>query len=68
MTDVRREGIPQLWSTVKERTLAEGFSLKWGYEAPCVCRRRKLSGIGAHCEKVREREAGDGSEGKRCDR
>ena len=55
MTDVRRERIPLLWSRVRERTLAKGFSFNMGdARCPCVCRRKKLSGRCVHIEKVKE--------------
>ena len=55
MTDVRRERIPLLWSTVKETALAKGFCSNMGdTKYPCVCRRTKLPGRGVHSEKVRE--------------
>ena len=54
MTDVRRERVPLLWSTVRERALAKGFIFNMGdAKCPCVCRRTKLSGRGVHSE-VRE--------------
>ena len=54
-TDVRREIIPLLWSTAGERAPAKGFSSNTGDTTyPCVCRRTKLTGRGAHSEKVRE--------------
>ena len=54
-TDVRREIIPLLWSTAGERALAKGFSSNMGdAKYPCVCRRTKLTGRGAHSGKVRE--------------
>ena len=55
MRDVRRERIPLLWSRVKERTMATGFSFNMGdAECLCVCRRTKLSGRCVHSEKVGE--------------
>ena len=55
MTDVRRERIPLLWSTVGEIALAKGFcSSNGGARYPCVCRRTKLPGRGVHSENVRE--------------
>ena len=55
MTDVRRERIPLLWSTVREIALAKGFCSNLGdTKYPCVCRRTELSGRGVHSEKVRE--------------
>ena len=55
MTDVRMERIPLLWSTVKERAWAKGFSLNTGdTKYPCVSRRVKLPGRGGHSEKIRE--------------
>ena len=55
MTDVRRERIPLLWSTVGERALAEGFSFDMDDTKYLrVCRRTKLPGRGVHGEKVRE--------------
>ena len=40
VTDVRRERIPLLWSTVRERALAKGFSFNMGdAKCPCVCRK-----------------------------
>ena len=40
VTDVRTEKIALLWSRVRERTLAEGFSFNMGdAKCPCVCRR-----------------------------
>ena len=55
MTDVRRERIPLLWSRVRDRSLAKGFSFDLGdAKCPCVSRRTKLSGRCVHSEKVRE--------------
>ena len=55
MTDVRRETIPLLWSTVRERALVKDFSFDMGVtKYPCVCGRTKLCGKGVHSEKVRE--------------
>ena len=55
MTDVRRERIPLLWSTVGETALAKGFCSNMGdTKYLCVCRRTKLPGRGVHSEKVRE--------------
>ena len=55
MTDARREKIPLLWSTARERALAKGFCFNMGnMKNSCVCRRTKLPGRGAHSEKVRE--------------
>ena len=55
MTDVRGERIPLLWSSVRERALAEGFSFNMGdAKCPRVCGRTKLSGRCVHSEKVRE--------------
>ena len=55
MTDVRRERIPLLWSRVRERPLAKGFSFNMGdVKCLCVCRRTKLSGRCVNSEKVRE--------------
>ena len=52
VTDVRTEKIALLWSRVRERTLAEGFSFNMGdAKCPCVCRRTKLSGRCVHNEK-----------------
>ena len=55
MTDVRRERIPLLWSTVRERVSTNGFCLNMGNtKYPGFCRRTKLSGRGVHGEKARE--------------
>ena len=57
MTDVRKEGIPLLWSTLGETALAKGFCCNMRRtKYPCVNRGTKLSGRGVHCdsEKVRE--------------
>ena len=55
MTDVRKERIPLLWSAVRERALAKGFSFNvCDIKYVCVCRRTKLPGRGVHSEKVRE--------------
>ena len=55
VADVRRERIPLLWSTVRERGLAKGFSFNMGdAKCLCVCRRPKWSGRGVHSETVRE--------------
>ena len=55
VTDVRMERIPLLWSTVKERAWAKGFSLNTGdTKYLCVSRRTKLPGRGVDSEKVRE--------------
>ena len=55
MTDVRREGIPLLWSTVGKTALAKCFCSDVGdTKCPCVRRRTKLTGRGVHSEKVRE--------------
>ena len=55
MTVVRRERIPLLWSRVRERTLAKGFSFNLrDAKCPCVCRRMKLSGRCVNSENVRE--------------
>ena len=55
MADVRRERIPLLWSNVRERALAKGFTFNMGdAKCSCVCRRTKLSGRCVHSEKVRE--------------
>ena len=55
MTDVRREIIPLLWSTVRERALVKGFSFDMAdMKYSCVYRRTKLPGRGVHSEKVRE--------------
>ena len=45
VTDVLREIIPLLWSRVRERTLAKGFSFNMGdAKCPRVCRGTKLFG------------------------
>ena len=55
MADVRRERIPLLWSNVRERALAKGFTFNMGdAKCTCVCRRTSLSGRCVHGEKVRE--------------
>ena len=55
MTDIRREQIPLLWSTVKETALAKVFCSNMGdTNCPCVCRKTKLPGRGVHSKKVRE--------------
>ena len=55
MTGVRRERIPLLMSTIRERALAKGCSFNMGdAKFLCVCRRTKLSGRCVHSEKVRE--------------
>ena len=57
MTDIRKEGIPLLWSTLGETALARGFCSNMGdTKYPCVCRGTKLPGRDVHCdsEKVRE--------------
>ena len=55
MTDVRRERIPLLWSRVRERMLAKGFSFNMeDAKCPFACRRTTLSGRCVHSEKVRE--------------
>ena len=52
MTDVRREQIPLLWSTVGETALAKRFCSNMGdTKNPCVCRRTKLPREGVHNEK-----------------
>ena len=52
LTDVRREAMPLLWSTVKETAVAKGFCVNMGnMYYPCVCRRTKLPGRGAQSEK-----------------
>ena len=35
--DVRREGLPLLWSMVRERALARGFHFKIGMRIKCLC-------------------------------
>ena len=53
MTDVQREQIPLLWSTVGETMLAKGFrSIMEGMAF--VCRRTKLPGRGVQSEKIRK--------------
>ena len=53
--DVRKQRIPLFWSTVMETALAKDFCFNTGdTKYPCVCRRTKLPGRGAHSEKVRE--------------
>ena len=55
MTDVRKERIALLWSTVGETALAKGFySNMGGTMYPRVCRRTKLPGRRVHSEKLRE--------------
>ena len=55
VTDVRRKTISLLLNTVRERALAKDHSCNLGdMQCPCVCRRTKLSGRGAHNEKVKE--------------
>ena len=56
VTDIRRERIPLLWSTVGETALPKGFYSNMGdtKKYPCVCRRANLLGRGVHSEKVRE--------------
>ena len=57
MTDVRREQIPLLWSTIGGRVLAKGFcfcSNIGDMKYVCVCRRTKLPGRGVHSEEVKE--------------
>ena len=55
MTDVRRERIPMLWSTLAETALAKEFCSNMGdTKYPCVCRKTNLPGKGVHSEKVRE--------------
>ena len=48
MTDVRRERIPLLWSTVGQTVFAKGFRSDIGKtKYPCVRGRTKLPGKGA---------------------
>ena len=55
MNDVRKERIPLLWSTVREKAFAEGFSFNMrDAKCPCVFKRTKLSGRCVHSEKVRK--------------
>ena len=51
VTDVRRERIPPLWSTVRERAMAKDFNVA-DANRPCVPRRTKLPGrgVGLHNE------------------
>ena len=68
MTDVRRERIPLLWSTVRERALAKGLSFNMGdTKYPCACRRTELPKKDVHSEKVRENRQEMGWR-KSCDR
>ena len=54
MTDVRRERILLLWSTVGETAFAKCFcSNMEDTRYPCVCRRTKLPGRDVHSD-VRE--------------
>jgi len=54
MMDVRRKRVLLLWSTIRERPLAKGFSFNMGDAAkyPCVCRRTKLRGRCVDSENV----------------
>ena len=55
MTDLRKEQIPLLWSTVGETALAQGFCSNVGdTKYPFVCRRTKLPGRRVYSEKFRE--------------
>ena len=55
VTDVRRERIALLLSTIRERALAKGFCFSMeDTKYPCVSRRAKLPGRDVHSEKVRE--------------
>ena len=65
MTDVERERIPLLWSTVGKTALAKGFcsSLR-DTKYPCVCRRTQLLRRDAHGEKRNRQEMSQRS----CDR
>ena len=54
VTDVRRERILLLRSTVRETALAKVCFNRGNTKYPCASRRTKLSGRGVHCEKVRE--------------
>ena len=50
---IKRERIPLLWSTVRERALAKDFSFNMGdAKYLCVSRRTKLPGRSVH-NKVR---------------
>ena len=54
VTHVRRERIPVLWSTVRERVLVKAFRVNMGdTKYQCVCRRMKLPVRGVHSETVR---------------
>ena len=49
--DVRKETVPLLWSTVRERALAKGYSFNVGdAKYLCVSRRTKLPGGGVHSD------------------
>ena len=40
VTDIKRERIPLLWRTEREKALAKGFSFNMGdVKYPCVCRK-----------------------------
>ena len=52
VADIRRVRIPLLWSTIRVRALAKGFSFNVaGAKYLCVCRRTKLPGRDVHGEK-----------------
>ena len=54
MTDVRRQRIPLLWSSVGVTALNKDVCSNMGdTKYPRVCRRMKLPGWGVHSEKVR---------------
>ena len=51
VTDVRREIIPSLWSTVRERALAKGFSFNMG-DAKCPCVLQKNEAVWKECTQL----------------
>ena len=53
--NVRNDRIPLLWGTVRERTLARCFCCSmWDTKYPCICKGRRLLGMGVHRGQVRE--------------
>ena len=63
------ERLSLLWSPVRERAMAKGFSSNMGdTKYPCVCRRTKLPGWGVHGEKLGQGYRQEISERRSCDR
>ena len=61
MTRVKMQRISLLWSTVRERAMAKGFSFNMGdTKYPCVCRRTKLPARG-YTVRIKDRDTGRGS-------